>query len=63
MINKKIQKILNTKEIKKINGLKLNLRPSDLEHIYYKITQFFEKKSEIFTFVHPLYFNLFKTCF
>ena len=45
MINKKIQKILNTKEIKKINGLKLNLRPSDLEpNIYYKITQIFEKK-------------------
>ena len=45
MINKKIQKILDKKEIKKINGLKLNLRPSDLEpNIYYKITKIFEKK-------------------
>ncbi len=45
MINKKLQKILNTKEIKKINGLQLNLRPTDLEpNIYYKITEIFEKK-------------------
>ena len=44
MINKKIQKILNTRD-QKINGLKLNLRPSDLEpNIYYKITQILEKK-------------------
>ena len=46
MINKNIKKILNKKEISQINGLTLNLRPSQLNpDIYYKITEFFEKKN------------------
>ena len=46
MINKNIQKILNKKEISKINDLKLDSRPSQLNpDIYYKITEFFEKKN------------------
>ena len=31
MINKNIKKILNKKEIKSINGLKLNSRPSEIK--------------------------------
>ena len=43
MINKNIKKILNDK-IKKIKGLKLNLRPSEIKpEIYYKITELYEK--------------------
>ena len=63
MINKKIQKFLIQKR-SKINGLKLNLRPSDLEpNIFIKSLKFL-RKSEIFTFVQINYiFNLFKTCF
>tara|TARA_B100000941_G_scaffold32996_1_gene19685 strand:- start:5082 stop:5873 length:792 start_codon:yes stop_codon:yes gene_type:complete len=46
MINKNIKKILNEKEISQINDLTLNLRPSELNpDIYYKITEFFEKKN------------------
>ena len=45
MINKNIKKILNSKEIKSINGLKLNFRPSEINpETYYKITELFEKK-------------------
>ncbi len=46
MINKNIKKILSTKEISQINNLKLGFRPSQLNpDIYYKITEFFEKKN------------------
>ena len=46
MISKNIKKILNKKEISQINGLMLNYRPSQLNpDIYYKITEFFEKKN------------------
>ena len=46
MIGKNIKKILNEKEISQINGLMLNYRPSQLNpDIYYKITEFFEKKN------------------
>ena len=46
MISKNIKKILNKKEISQINGLMLNYRPSQLSpDIYYKITEFFEKKN------------------
>ena len=45
MINKSIKKILTKNDINKINGLKIELRPSQLNpEIYYKITEFFEKK-------------------
>ena len=45
MINKNIKKILSKKEIGEIDGLNLKSRPSDLNpDIYYKITEFFEKK-------------------
>ena len=44
MINKNIKKILDQDKIKKISGLKINLRPSDISpEIYYKITELFEK--------------------
>ena len=43
MINKNIKKILNENQIKKIPGLKLNHRPSDLKpEVFYKITELFE---------------------
>ena len=46
MINKNIKKILDKKEIGQVNGLKLESRPSQLNpDIYYKITEFFEKKN------------------
>ena len=45
MINKNIKKILSEKEISQIEGLQLKSRPSQLNpDIYYKITEFFEKK-------------------
>ena len=45
MINKTIKKLLNEQEIKSINGLKLNSRPSEMRpENYYKITELFEKK-------------------
>ena len=44
MINKNIKKILNFDKIRKIEGLKLNLRPSEIKpEIYYKITELYEK--------------------
>ena len=44
MIKKNLIKILNKNDIKKINNLKLSLRPSDIEpNIYYKITELYEK--------------------
>ena len=43
MINKNIKKILDSKKIKKIDNLKLNLRPSEIApDIYYKITEIYE---------------------
>ena len=45
MINKTIKKILNEQDIKSINGLKLNSRPSEIKpETYYRITELFEKK-------------------
>ena len=45
MINKNIKKILDSKKIKKVGDLKLNLRPSEIApHIYYKITEMYEKE-------------------
>ena len=45
MINKNIKNILSKKEIGEIKGLNLKSRPSELNpDIYYKITEFFEKK-------------------
>ena len=45
MINKNIKKILEDNEIKDIKNLKINLRPADLSpDLYYKITEFYEKK-------------------
>ena len=43
MINKKIIKILDEEQIKKIEDLKLHFRPSQIRpEVYYKITEFFE---------------------
>jgi 16S rRNA (adenine1518-N6/adenine1519-N6)-dimethyltransferase len=45
MINKSLKKILNDDAIKKIIGLKTNLRPSEIKpEFYYKITELFENK-------------------
>ena len=45
MINKSVNKILSKRQMDKIPGLKLHLRPSELKpDIYYKITELFEKK-------------------
>jgi hypothetical protein len=45
MINKNLKKLLNEKEIKKIKGINLNSRPSEIKpEIYYKITELLEKK-------------------
>ena len=44
MINKNIKKILKPNNIKKVPGLKLNLRAEDISpEIIYKITELFEK--------------------
>ena len=44
MINKNIKKILNLDKIRKIEDLKLNLRPSEVRpEIYYRITELYEK--------------------
>ena len=44
MIKKNIMKILTKKQINKIPGLKLNLRPSSLKpDIFYKITELYEE--------------------
>ena len=46
MVNKNIKKILTEKEIDQISGLEIDSRPSQLNpDIYYKITEFFEKKN------------------
>ena len=43
MINKNIFKILNEDKIKKIDGLKMNMRPSEIKpNLYFKITEIFE---------------------
>ena len=43
IIKKNIQKILDNKDIKKIPGLNLNARPSEIsKETYYKITQLYE---------------------
>ena len=45
MINKNIKKILSPEEINQIQGIKMNLRPSEIKpDIYYKITEIFEGK-------------------
>ena len=45
MINKNLKKLLKEKEIKKIKGINLNSRPSEIKpEIYYKITELLEKK-------------------
>ena len=45
MVNKSLKKILTNKEINNISGLKLNLRPENINpEIYYKITEIFESK-------------------
>ena len=45
MINKQIKKLLTEKQIKKIRGLKLNLRPAEIRpEMYYKITKVYEMK-------------------
>ena len=44
MCKSAIKKMLNENQIKKIPGLKLNHRPSDLKpEVFYKITELFEK--------------------
>tara|TARA_X000000950_G_scaffold281867_1_gene379478 strand:- start:65 stop:847 length:783 start_codon:yes stop_codon:yes gene_type:complete len=44
MINKNIKKLINSKKLKKIPEINLNLRPSDIKpEIYYKITQLYEE--------------------
>ena len=45
MINKNIKRILNQSQVDNISNLNLNSRPSDLSpEIYYKITEFFERR-------------------
>jgi 16S rRNA (adenine1518-N6/adenine1519-N6)-dimethyltransferase len=45
MINKNLKKILSESKIKKIFGLKLDLRPSEIKpEIFFKITELFELK-------------------
>ena len=45
MINKNIKKLFTDEEIKIIQGINLNYRPSEIKpEIYYKITELFEKK-------------------
>ena len=44
MINKNISKLLNEKQIRDIDQLNLNSRPSEIKpEIYYKITEFYKK--------------------
>ena len=44
MINKNIGKVLKDSHLKKIHGLKTNLRPEKIKpDFYYKITEFYEK--------------------
>ena len=45
MINKNMKKILSPEEINQIQGIKMNLRPSEIKpEIYYEITEIFEGK-------------------
>ena len=45
MIKKNLNKILKKNQLKKLNNLNLNQRPSDLKpEIYYKIVELFESK-------------------
>ena len=45
MINKNIKKILSLEEINQIQGIKMNIRPSEIKpEIYYRITEIFEGK-------------------
>ena len=45
MINKNIKKILDNEDIRKINGLKLNCRPSEIKpDVSYTITEIFENR-------------------
>ncbi len=45
MINKNIKRILNQSQVDNISNLNLNSRPLDLSpEIYYKITEFFERR-------------------
>lgn len=45
MINKNIKKLLDSRNINKIENLEIESRPADLKpDIYYKITELFEKK-------------------
>ena len=45
MINKNMKKILSPEEINQIQGIKMNVRPSEIKpDIYYKITEIFEGK-------------------
>ena len=44
MIKKNIKGIISDEKIERINGIQLNLRPTDLNpEIYYKITELYEK--------------------
>ena len=44
MIKKNIKRIISDEKIERINGIQLNLRPTDLNpEIYYKITELYEK--------------------
>ena len=45
MINKNIKKLFNKEEIKKINNINLNYRPSEIEpNIYYKMVKIYESR-------------------
>ena len=52
MINKNIKKILNEKNLKNLNELNLNLRPTEInEKLYYKITEVYERKQIIYFYL------------
>ena len=62
MINKNIFKILNEDKIKKIDGLKMNMRPSEIKQIY--ILKLLRSLRIIKKFIFTIFnngFNLFKT--
>ena len=45
MINKNIKKLFKKNEIKKINNINLNYRPSEIEpNIYYKMAKIYESR-------------------
>ena len=62
MINKNIKKIFaKTQSVKKIPGLKTNLRPEKIKpDIYYKITEFFEKDHFLVLFKRIIFSNCLK---